>query len=343
MITARIAVLGAGVIGARHAEHLVAEPETALHAIVDPADAARDFAASLGAPHFRSLAEMLAAQRPDGLIVATPNGLHVENGLEAIAAGVPVLVEKPLADTVAGALRLVAAGEAAGVPVLTGHHRRHNPMVRKAKDILAAGRIGEIIGVHAFCWFFKPDDYFDVPWRRRKGAGPVLMNLIHDVDLMRHLVGEVASVQAQTSNAVRGNEIEETAAVLLRFANGALGTVNVSDTVVAPWSWELTSGENAAYPRQHAACYQFGGTHGALTLPDLCVTTNQGKRSWTEPLAHVREAFVDADPLREQVRQFARVIRGEEPPLVSGREGLRTLRVIEAVKRAAESGERVDI
>ena len=78
-------------------------------------------------PLYRSLAELFAADKPDGVILATPNQMHVDGGLECVAAGVPVIVEKPIGDTVEAATRLVEAGEAAGVPVLTGHHRNYSP------------------------------------------------------------------------------------------------------------------------------------------------------------------------------------------------------------------------
>ena len=229
------------------------------------------------------------------------------------------------------------------VPLLVGHHRRYNPMIRKAREIINSGRLGRVLTLHGQFWLMKPDDYFDIGWHREKGAGPVFINLIHDVDLFRYLCGEVVEVQAQESNIVRGNEVEETAVVILRFASGVLATVNVSDSVVAPWSWELTSGENPAYPQQDQSCYQIGGTHGSLSIPQLELWSNPGRRSWWEPLVRERVPYTPADPLSVQISHFCDVIRGEAHPVVSGREGLNTLRVIEAVKTAAKTGSIVGI
>ena len=163
--------------------------------------AGRALAEEKGVRWFASFAAMAAEARPEGVIVATPNQLHVANGLECIAAGIPALVEKPLADDVGEATKLVGAAEAAGVPLLTGHHRRHNPLMRQAKEAIDTGRLGRIVAIHGMCWFHKPDDYFEVDWRRRKGAGPVFLNLIHDVDDLRYLCGDVATVQAQETSA----------------------------------------------------------------------------------------------------------------------------------------------
>jgi predicted dehydrogenase len=275
------------------------------------------------------------------VIIATPNQLHVQHGLDAVAAGLPVLVEKPIADDVASAVRLVEAAEQARVPLLVGHHRRYNPMIRKAKEIVDSGRLGQVLVLHGHFWVTKPDDYFAVGWRCEKGGGPVFLNLIHDVDLFRYLCGEIVAVQAQESNAMRGNAVEETAVILLRFKNGALGTVSVSDSVAAPWSWELTAGESPAFPRQDQACYQIGGTLGSLSVPQLDLWSYAGKRSWSEPLSRERAAFAADNPLRLQIRHFCDVIAGKASPLVSGREGLSTLKVIEAVKTAARTGETV--
>ncbi|MNQ88332.1 putative 4,5-dihydroxyphthalate dehydrogenase [compost metagenome] len=156
----------------------------------------------------------------------------------------PVLLEKPVGVHLDEVRELVAASAGSGVPVLVGHHRRHNPLISRARELVQEGCLGRLTTVTALWQLQKPDSYFDIPWRREPGAGMLLTNLIHDLDLLRHLCGEVAEVQAITSNGVRGFANEDSAAVLLRFANGALGTLSGSDAVAAPWSWELDSGEN---------------------------------------------------------------------------------------------------
>lgn len=342
-MTPRIAVMGAGLIGRRHAMHVAASPDAELACVIDPSLVGRQVAEEFGAPWMASLDEALASARPEGVIVATPNQVHMQNGLDCIAAGLPALVEKPLCDNVADAEKLVAAADAAGIALLTGHHRRHNLMMQKAKEIIISGAIGTPVVANAMFWLFKPDDYFEIGWRREKGAGPVFLNLIHDVDNLRYLLGEVTAVSARESNAIRGNSVEETAVILLEFASGALATASVCDTTVAPWSWEMTTGENPAYPRVDEHCYLIGGTHGSLALPELDLRTAQGQRSWYAPFDLQRPGVANEDPLARQVSQFARVIRGEEAPLVSGREGLETLRVIEAVKQSAATGARVTL
>jgi predicted dehydrogenase len=340
---AMISVMGAGLIGRRHMEHVSAEPMAMLHSVIDPLPAGKDIASKTGVPWFPDFPAMLASGKPDGIIVATPNQLHVAHGLAAVAAGIPALIEKPLADEVAGGERLVAAAKQAGVPLLTGHHRRHNTMVRRAKEIITSGKLGQIVSVHGFFWLMKPDDYFDVQWRRELGAGPVMMNLIHDVDLLRYFCGEIVEVKAFQSNAVRKFAVDETTVVILRFANGALGTMNISDTIVAPWNWEQTTGENPAYPHTDQTCLHIGGTHGSLSVPRLELWSNEAKRSWWEPFKMERSIAADADPLRLQIQQFVRVIRGEEEPLMSGEEGLKTLKVIDAVRLSARNGENVKL
>jgi len=339
----KIAVLGAGLIGKRHIEHVLNEDCAQLMAIVDPTDMGKALAAANGTSWYPDFAAMIRCERPEGVMISTPNQMHVVNGLEVVAAGVPALVEKPLADDVTEATKLVEAAERAGVPLLTGHHRRHNPLVQEAKKAIDAGRLGQIVSVNGTCWFYKPDDYFDLPWRRQRGAGPVFMNLIHDVDTLRYLCGEVVEVHALESNALRGNPVEETAVILLKFASGALGTVNVSDKIVSPWSWEFTTGENPAFSHTQETCYMIGGTRGSLSVPYLDLWYNASKPSWVEPIERERLPVDRKDPLGLQVRNLCGVVRGLEMPVVSAREGLETLRVIEAVKQAAATGRAVSV
>jgi predicted dehydrogenase len=197
------------------------------------------------------------------------------------------------------------------------------------------------MSVQGTCWFFKPDDYFDSPWRRQKGAGPVFLNLIHDVDLLRYLCGDVVAVQAAESRGLRGHEVEEVAVILLHFASGTLGTVNVSDAIQAPWSWEFTSGENSAYTHTPETCYTIGGTGGSLSVPYLDLWHHPAKADWWTPLEREHVPVVHEDPLGLQIANFCGVIRGTAQAVVPAREGLKTLKVIAAVKQAAATGKLV--
>jgi len=272
--------------------------------------------------------------------------MHVDGGLECVAAGVPVIVEKPIGDTVEGATRLVEAGEAAGVPVLTGHHRNYSPVMAKAREIVRSGRLGPVVAVVGTALFYKPDDYFDGGggWRREPGGGPILLNLIHEVNNLLSLVGPIVAVQAVTSTATRGFPVEDTAAMVFTFANGALGTFLLSDAAASARSWEQTSQENASYASYpDEDCYHIAGTLGSLSVPTMRVKTFPGTRSWWEPFDAVTEPLERSDPLANQVAHFAAVIRGTAEPICSGRDGLATLKVVDAVVEAARTNRPVAV
>ena len=340
----RLAIVGLGLVGKRHAEAIDRVKHVELIAAVEPSEVGRGHAVDLGVPCFSSLSEMFTRERPDGVILATPTPLHVEQGLECVAEGCPTLVEKPVATSAEEAGVLVEAAREANVPLLVGHHRRHNPLIQKARAMIDAGEIGQIRAVHSNCWFYKPDYYFDAaPWRKLKGAGPISVNLVHDVDLIRYLCGEVISVQAQAAPSARGFENDDVAAAVLRFENGAIGTITVSDSIVSPWSWEMTAREYPDYPPTSQSCCLLGGTHGSLSVPDLTLWDYRSERDWWQPISATTLPRAASDPLVNQLAHFSAVIAGKDGPLVSGDEGLKTVRVIEAIQMAAKSGETVQI
>ena len=343
----RLAVAGAGAIGRRHIELIEESQECALSAIVDPSPAATRLADRAGVPLFATLADLLATDRPDGVIDATPNSLHVANALQCLEAKVAVLVEKPIAHSVEAGERLVRAVEATpGACVLVGHHRAHSPILAKAREIIRSGSLGSLVAVTASAMFYKPDGYFtEAAWRRQIGGGPILINLIHEIGNLRSLCGEIVAVQASQSNATRGFEVEDTAAVLLRFANGALGTFMLSDTAAAARSWEQTSRENRDYASyDDEDCYVIAGTKGSLSIPTMRLKTFAATqpRSWFEPYATAVAAVDRRDPLALQLAHFCAVVRGEATPLVTALDGLQNLRIVEAIARAAQSGAVVD-
>jgi predicted dehydrogenase len=342
----RIAVAGAGVIGLRHIEEIQKSRSSKLSAIVDVSPKAADTARKAGVPLYASLSELFDRGRPDGVVLATPNPLHVEQGLECVRAGVPMLVEKPVAHTLAEGIRLCEAAELANVKLLVGHHRIHSPILHKACAVIRSGILGPIIGVIGSAVFYKPDSYFDeAPWRRQPGGGPILINMIHEVGNLRRMVGEIAAVQAFSSNATRGFPVEDTVAINLRFANGALGTFLLSDTAACAKSWEQTAQENKSYPTYpDEDCYTIIGASGSLAVPTMRLKyyTKKEDRSWWKPFQTSVVELERKDPLAEQIEHFAAVIRGEAEPLVTARDGLQNLRVTEAIVEAAKTGRIVE-
>ena len=331
-------------VGRRHAAVIAKVQGVELAAVVDPSDAGQAFALEHGYRCFASLTEMFAQLQPDGVILATPTPLHVAQGLECVEHQCAVLVEKPVATNAREAEALVARAAQAKVPLLVGHHRRHNALIQRAHQLILAGEIGEIRAVHATCWFYKPDSYFDVaPWRKKKGAGPISVNMVHDIDLIRYLCGEITSVHAQSAPSSRGFENEELAAALLTFENGAVGTISVADSIASPWSWELTARENPVYPATTESSYLIGGSRGSLSVPNLKLWQHKGQPDWWQPMCSSSVTCDNSDPLENQIRHFVAVIEREQEPLVSGLEGLRSLRVVEAIQQSSQSHQTVHL
>jgi len=347
MTKLKIAVAGAGLIGRRHIELIEASPSCTLAAIVDPAPGAVEIARNADVPLHATLDELFARSRPDGVIIATPNQFHVANALACIASGVAALVEKPVASTVEEGVRLCEAVERADAKVLVGHHRAHSPIIAKARAIVEQGTLGKLVAAMGSALFYKPDHYFDDgPWRRQPGGGPILINMIHEIGILRSLCGEIVAVQAFASNATRGFPVEDTVAISLRFEGGALGSFLLSDTAASARSWEHTSQENKSYPTYpDEDCYLIVGTGGSLAIPTMRLKVYDRKedRSWWKPF-RTEVAEVDrSDPLEHQLEHFCAVIRGEAKPLVTARDGLQNLRVTEAIALATRTGQPVSI
>jgi predicted dehydrogenase len=345
MAPVRIAVIGAGLIGRTHIAVLRSgNSEYTLAAVADPSPVAAQEGKTLGYPVHAAIEEMLDTVKPDGAIVAVPNQLHVKVGLACIARKIPIIVEKPVADSVPEALELVEAGERAGVPILTGHHRRHNPIMRKAAEIIASGGIGRVVAANGLWLSHKPKDYFNITWRREAGGGPILINAIHDIDCLRMLCGDIETVSAVSSNQTRKFVVEDTAGAALHFKSGAIGTLLVSDVVSASWTWEMGSRENPDRPNDTENCYIIAGTKGSLTVPYLQHRWHEpGQESWDVPLTQLRVPVRPADAYHEQMRNFSGVIRGAEKPVLDGRGGTMTLATTLAITRAAQTGAQVRV
>ncbi len=156
----RLAVIGLGMIGKLHAETLRKIEELEFVAVADVDEKHRQTAKALEVPYYRSYEEMIAKEKIDGVVAAVPNELHLPVGKTCAEKGLHLLVEKPIAGTLAEADALCAAAKKNGVHLMIGHHRRHNPYITALRDAVRGGAIGKLIGVTAIWALLKPSDYF---------------------------------------------------------------------------------------------------------------------------------------------------------------------------------------
>ncbi|MBR0754770.1 Gfo/Idh/MocA family oxidoreductase [Bradyrhizobium jicamae] len=340
----KIGVIGAGLIGRKHLGKLAGRDDYELVGIAD-VNVDQVAAAHPGTRVFADYQKLLAEARPEAVIIASPNQVHAETGIACARAGVHILIEKPVTDRLETAAELIAEVRKAGIQSLVGHHRRHHLQVKALKQLLAQGRIGDVVGVSAIWATHKPEDYFKVaPWRSQTGGGPILINLIHEIDFLRFTVGEITAVSALASNRQRGFVVEDTAAALVEFENGALGTFFLSDCAVSPWTMEQGLGEAPEFPFSGQSSYRVMGRRGTLEFPTLDQWTQAGgAQNWNQPIQSQANHAGSIDPYVAQLDHFRDVIRGAAPSLQPVDDGARSLLVTLAIAEAAATGGRIDL
>ncbi|NNG99851.1 Gfo/Idh/MocA family oxidoreductase [Acinetobacter sp. ANC 5414] len=342
----KIAIIGAGVMGKKHAQTIVKHPHAELVAVCDPFSDV--LAQEFNVPNYKDLEELFNNAELDGVVIANPNRFHVSTAIQCMEYGITCLLEKPLALNTEEALSLIEVQQKLNVPILVGHHRRHNKIIQQAKEIIDAGSLGQINTFNALWSVYKPDSYFDIEWHRVAGAGVLAINLVHDLDLMRYLNGEIESVQAMTSTKNRSLEVEDTISILVRFKNGSLGTLLASDAAVSPWGWDQNTEENknsfAVSPDQD--CYFISGSEGALSIPNL-EYWNYPKdqlKSWATPLIKNKvEPNKEEDVYINQLTHFIDVIDGKAEPISSPKDAIQNIQLLECIEQAANTQRTVHI
>lgn len=335
----RLGIIGGGFMGRRHAEIAAGVIDATVVGIADPYT--KELAADLGVPHYLDHRDLLRSSEVDGVIIANPNAAHVAAALDCIDAGRPCLLEKPVALSRAEVQPLLEVVQAGGSAVLVGHHRRHHPSVQAAREAIASGRLGNLVAVHGMWLSRKADQYFDVEWRRQPGAGVLMINAVHDLDILRHLCGDIVAVQAQLSSAIRELPVADTASVSFEMANGALGSYLCSDAAVSPWSWDLATQDEPVFPfNPTSSCYFIAGTHSALTLPQMTRHYYPGAADWNQPLSSTHEVTDTGDSFTRQLVHFVAVVRGEAEPLITVVDAASTIALLDAVRESAASGKR---
>jgi predicted dehydrogenase len=344
----KIAVVGgSGLIGKRHCQHVAENHRTHFCAIVDPGPAASAIASAFSVPLYSSVDALLqSVDKPDAAIVCTPNHTHVPVSIQLARAGVHILCEKPISQDVESARSLIDVAREQDVKLLIGHHRRFNPYIIAMKNAIDSSVLGQVIAVNALWTTIKPADYFEGAnaWRSNQAhGGVVLINFIHDIDLMHHLFGPVTRIHAEktlTRRSKAAEAVEEGAAITLRFASGVVGTFIISDNVASPHSFEQGTGENPNLPQSGLDVYRVLGSQGTLSFPDMiCWSYENVESSWNNSMAFEKLQVdnIDVPPLVSQLDHFIDVCNNKSQPTCTGEEALQALVVCEALRSALSS------
>jgi predicted dehydrogenase len=293
-----------------------------IAAFADPRrDHAEKIQAVYGGVAYPDIESMLRNEQLDGVLVLSPDALHAEHAHACIARGLPVLVEKPITRNLAEAVALCQAADAAGVPLLTVANKRFSPPYARAKAIIAQRRIGApALMVGKFNLGYADVDLFE--------AGT-----IHLFDLARFFMGDVAAVSAAGVNAFGSAYPVDNAAITLRFASGAVGSLTTSASALSFKPWERV---------------EIYGNHAWIAVEDQHTVTlyegeSVGAQTWQPVIPNTLLFDEEFGGYMGLVAHFAQVIRGIERPLVTGWDGCRAFEVLRAVQMALNTGEWVTL
>ena len=341
----KIGIFGFGLMGKQHAKAIFNSKKATLHSIIDTNKNSKKFSKKFKVPLFTDIKNLLTKKdKPDALIISTPNQFHKKHATLILKSKIPLLLEKPIADNVNSAIKIIKASKKYKTPLMIGYHRRYSSLTNDIKKIILSKKLGKIVSVNVICWFYKHKNYFDKKWRIKKGGGPLGINLVHDIDMISHLLGPIKYVQSFISNKNRFFNVEDTAVVSLYLKSGVLCTLNISDTIVSPWSYELTSGENPAYPLTDQNSYYIGGTKGSLQFPNIKYWYYKKERSWWKKIFYKKiNKKKDKTSLINQINHFANVIDRKSKPKVTGLDGLYSLKIYEAILKSAKTGRKIKV
>jgi UDP-N-acetyl-2-amino-2-deoxyglucuronate dehydrogenase len=337
--TFRVALVGCGRISKNHFEAIEQIDGLALAAVcdVDPERAAQAGAQG-NVPHYSSYEKMLKESKADIVTIATPSGLHAEQGVAAALAGKHVVMEKPMAISLTGADALVHACDKAGVKLFVVKQNRLNLPVQLLKRAVDRNRFGRIYMASCTVHWARPQEYYDqAPWRGtwEFDGGAFMNQASHYVDLIQWLMGPVESVMAKTATLARRIETEDSGVAILKFRSGALGTIQVT---------------MLAYPRNLEGSITILGEKGSAKIGGTAVNKIEHWQFAEYDDDDKEVAAADTNPpnvygLGHQgyYRNVLAVLRGEAKPDTDGRAGRKSLELILGIYESAKTGREVPL
>jgi predicted dehydrogenase len=331
-----IGILGGGNISDTHARAAAAIPGVRVAACYGAnAERTAKIAAAHDAAVYDDLERFLDHRPMDIVAIGSPSGLHAQQGIMAARRGLHVLSEKPLDITTRRADELIAACAAAGVKLGVFFQDRLRPAVVEIKRMLDAGELGTPVMISGRVKWYRPPEYYSASkWRgtwELDGGGALMNQAIHTVDLVQWLFGPVARVSSAVATRVHDIEVEDTAAAVIEFSSGAIGTIEAATSLYP------------GYPRR----LEVTGSEGTVILEDDRIVRmdlrNARPAGSVQPVSvpppeNVASPVVsDASAHQRVLEDFIRAIRDNTVPSTDGREGRRSVELVEMIYAAARS------
>ncbi len=340
-MTTHIGLIGGGNISETHARAARAIPDVEIAAIFGTnGDKVARLCREYGGVPYSDLGKFLLHRPMEMVAIGSPSGLHAEQGIAAARQGLHVLTEKPIDISVESADALIAETKKAGVKLGVFFQDRCKPDIVRLKRAVDSGTLGRPILADARVKWYRPADYYAKShWRGTwalDGGGALINQAVHTLDLMLWIFGEVVRVQAASRTALHDIEAEDTLTAMLQFANGALGVL------------QATTSAFPGYPRR----LELSGSEGTLVIEqDRLLAADlkspsadllQGSEADSNPSSS-SPVVSDARGHQAVLQDFLDAIRTGTEPRCDGKEGRRSLALVQAIYAACKSGEGVQI
>ncbi|MES2378855.1 MAG: Gfo/Idh/MocA family oxidoreductase [Bacteroidota bacterium] len=341
------AIIGTGAIAGIHATAIAATQNAQLVGVYNRSQSkAKAFADEYGCAAYDSMEDLLQVPDLNIVCICTPSGAHLEPALQSIAAGKHCLIEKPLEVTIEKSDQIIAAANAYNVIVAVVYPSRFYDVSRELKKAIEGKRFGNMVLGSAYVKWSRSEAYYkSADWRGTwalDGGGALMNQAIHSVDMLQWCMGPVTSVQAFTTNALHKNiEVEDTAVAVLKFANGALGTIECS---------------TATYPGVLKRL-EIMGTSGTVVMEDNDVVKWQFEHEQADD-AKIISSFSPngtakggaSDPLsisylghQRQMEDLIQAIETGQKPLIDAEEGRRSVAIVLAIYESARTGKLIQL
>lgn len=340
------AIVGTGAIAGIHAQAIAAlKNAKLLGAYSLTKSRAQTFSQENNCTAYDSLDELLKIEGLDIVCICTPSGAHLEPALKAIEAGKHCLIEKPIEVTLAKTDKIIEAAKLKNVVVAVVFPTRFYPGSQCLKTAIANDRFKKIALASSYVKWSRTDEYYNSnPWRGTwalDGGGALMNQAIHSVDMLQWCMGPVASVMAIAGNIKHTKiEVEDTLVAVLKFASGAMGTIECS-TAVYPGAFKKL---------------EIMGTAGTVVMEDNDIVQwqfndahEEDKKTVTSTANHSSKGGV-SDPRsinyfghQKQMEDMIEAIHNGEKPLIDGLEGRKSVEIVLAIYKSAQSGKLVKL